>query len=277
MDTLQTHVDPADPTFRAIATACSSSSRELRGAARPRARRGRREIPRAAPRAGQAAGARAHRAGCSIPGSPFLELSPLAAYDMYDGDAPGAGHRHRHRPRVGPRGDDRRQRRDGQGRHVLPDDRQEAPPRAGDRAAEPPAVRLPRRFGRRVPAAAGRGLPRSRALRPHLLQPGAHVGGADSADRRGHGIVHGGRRLRAGDVGRNHHRQGHRHDLPRRSAAREGRDRRGSDGRGARRRRRPHADLRRRRLLRRGRRPRARDLPDDRLDAQHASSSCRPT
>src|SRR5260370_38732125 len=25
------------------------------------------------------------------PGSPFLELSPLAAYDMYDGDAPGAG------------------------------------------------------------------------------------------------------------------------------------------------------------------------------------------
>src|SRR6266478_8740035 len=25
------------------------------------------------------------------PGSPFLELSPLAAFDMYDGDAPGAG------------------------------------------------------------------------------------------------------------------------------------------------------------------------------------------
>jgi acetyl-CoA carboxylase carboxyltransferase component len=25
------------------------------------------------------------------PGSPFLELSPLAAWDMYDGDAPGAG------------------------------------------------------------------------------------------------------------------------------------------------------------------------------------------
>src|SRR5215213_8573622 len=25
------------------------------------------------------------------PGSPFLELSPLAAWDMYEGDAPGAG------------------------------------------------------------------------------------------------------------------------------------------------------------------------------------------
>ena len=25
------------------------------------------------------------------PGSPFLELSPLAAWDMYDDEAPGAG------------------------------------------------------------------------------------------------------------------------------------------------------------------------------------------
>jgi acetyl-CoA carboxylase carboxyltransferase component len=32
------------------------------------------------------------------PGSPFLELSALAASDMYDGDAPG----HRHRPRLRP-------------------------------------------------------------------------------------------------------------------------------------------------------------------------------
>ncbi len=34
------------------------------------------------------------------PASPFLELSPLAAVDMYDNDAPGGRHRHRHRPRV---------------------------------------------------------------------------------------------------------------------------------------------------------------------------------
>ena len=45
---------------------------------------------------------------------------------------------------------------------------------------------------------------------------------------------------------------GHRHDLPRRSAAREGGHRRGRDRRGAGRRRRPHAVVRRRRLLRRG-------------------------
>src|SRR5688500_5380614 len=30
-------------------------------------------------------------AGLLDPGSPFLELSPLAAWEMYDGDAPGAG------------------------------------------------------------------------------------------------------------------------------------------------------------------------------------------
>src|SRR5262245_60219947 len=29
--------------------------------------------------------------GLIDPGSPFLELSPLAAWDLYDGDAPGAG------------------------------------------------------------------------------------------------------------------------------------------------------------------------------------------
>ena len=83
----------------------------------------------------------------------------------------------------------------------------------------------------------------------------------------GDGLVHGRRRLRAGDVRRNDHRQGHRHDLPGRPAAREGGDRRRSDGRGARRRRRPHAALRRRRLLRRRRRARAAARADDRLHA----------
>ena len=37
------------------------------------------------------------------PGSPFLELSPLAAWDLYDNEAPGRRHRHRHRPRLRPR------------------------------------------------------------------------------------------------------------------------------------------------------------------------------
>ena len=46
---------------------------------------------------------------------------------------------------------------------------------------------------------------------------------------RGDGLVHRGRRLCAGDVRRDHHRQGAGHDLPRRAAAGEGRDRRGRD------------------------------------------------
>ena len=62
--------------------------------------------------------------------------------------ARGARRRHdrRHRPRLGARDDDRLQRRDGEGRHLLSDDGQEASARAGDRAAEPAAVRLPGRF-----------------------------------------------------------------------------------------------------------------------------------
>ena len=107
------------------------------------------------------------------PGSPFLELSPLAANGMYDDEAPGAGIVTGIGRVSGTDVRHRRQRRDGQGRHLLPDDRQEAPARPGDRAPEPAAVHLPGRLGRRVPAAPGRGLPRPRALRPHLLQPGA--------------------------------------------------------------------------------------------------------
>ena len=110
------------------------------------------------------------------PGAPFLELSPLAAEELYDGAAPGAGHRHRRRRGRGPPLRGRRQRRDRQGRHLLPDHGQEAPAGAGGRAPQPAPVHLPRRLRRRVPAHAGRGLPRPRALRPHLLQPGDDVG-----------------------------------------------------------------------------------------------------
>ena len=67
------------------------------------------------------------------PGSPFLELSPLAADGMYDGEAPAAGIITGDRPRRRPRVRDRRQRRHRQGRHVLPDHGQEAPARAGGR------------------------------------------------------------------------------------------------------------------------------------------------
>ena len=46
------------------------------------------------------------------------------------------------------------------------------------------------------------------------------------ADRRRHGLVHGRRRIRAGHVGRVHHRAPPGHHLPRRPAAGEGRNRR---------------------------------------------------
>jgi 3-methylcrotonyl-CoA carboxylase beta subunit len=46
------------------------------------------------------------------PGSPFLEIGQLAAGDLYDGEVPGAGIIAGIGRRVGPRGDDRVQRRD---------------------------------------------------------------------------------------------------------------------------------------------------------------------
>ena len=141
------------------------------------------------------------------------------------GPGAGRGDRDRDRRRRGPRVRDRRERRDGEGRLVLPAHGQEAPPRPGGRGAEPPPVHLSRRLGRRVPAAPGRGLPGPRALRADLLQPGAHVGGRSPADRGRDGLVHRRRRVRPRDERRDRDRQGHRHDLHRRPAAREGRDR----------------------------------------------------
>ena len=158
----------------------------------------------------------------------------------------------------------RRQRRNGQGRLVLPADGEEAPPRAGGRPPEPAPVHLPRRLGRRVPPTPGRGLPRPRPLRAHLLQPGAALRARHPPDRRRDGLVHRRRGVRARDVGRDGHRQGHRDDLHRWPAAREGGDRAGGHGRGARRRRRPHAALRGRRPLRDLGRARARDRAGDR-------------
>ena len=74
------------------------------------------------------------------PGSPFLEIGQLAACDMYKHEVPGAGMI----AGIG-RVSGREtmivvQRRDGEGRHLLSDDGEEASARAGDRAAEPAAV-----------------------------------------------------------------------------------------------------------------------------------------
>ncbi len=77
------------------------------------------------------------------PGTPFLELSALAAHGLYGDEIPGAGIvtgigrvSGRECVIVG-------ERSDGQGRHLLPADREEAFARAGNRAREPAAVPLP--------------------------------------------------------------------------------------------------------------------------------------
>jgi acetyl-CoA carboxylase carboxyltransferase component len=90
MDILETHVDPSDPTF--------STNRE-------RMRHLVEDLHQRVSRARQGGGdkyLRRHRELGKMPvreridrlldpGSPFLELSPLAALDMYDNDAPAAG------------------------------------------------------------------------------------------------------------------------------------------------------------------------------------------
>ena len=166
---------------------------------------------------------------------------------MYDDDAPGAGmvtgiarverHRRRHR----------RQRRDGEGWHLLPDDRQEASARPGGRAPEPTAVHLPGRLGRRVPAAAGRRFPGREHFGRIFYNQARMSCAGHPAGRTRHGLKHRGRRVRPGDERRDGHRPRHGHDLPGRPATGEGRDRRGRDRGGSWRRERPRAHQWRRR------------------------------
>ena len=119
--------------------------------------------------------ARERVAGLIDPGSPFLEIGALAAFGMYEGDVHGAGLVAGIGLIHGREVDGHRQRPDDQGRRLLSDDGEEASARAGDRGREPSALRLSGRFGRREPASPGRSLPRPRAFRADLLQPGAHV------------------------------------------------------------------------------------------------------
>ena len=92
MDVLETHIDPALGASSApIATRMTSARRRAARPARP---------PRA--RAAAPKYLQRHREQGKLPvreridrlldpGSPFLELSPLAAWDLYDNEAPGAG------------------------------------------------------------------------------------------------------------------------------------------------------------------------------------------
>ncbi len=170
------------------------------------------------------------------PDGAFLELGALAAWDQYDGVVPSAGIITgigvvEGRACVIVAND-----ATVKGGTYYPTDGQEASASAGGRAREPAAVHLPRRLGRRFSA----------ACRPTSF-PTAITSAASSttrrsmsrswhpADRRGDGLVHRRWRLCARDERRDDHRQGHRHDLPRRPAVGEGRDRRDGDRRRARR------------------------------------------
>jgi acetyl-CoA carboxylase carboxyltransferase component len=139
--------------------------------------------------------------GLIDPGSPFLELSPLAAWDLYDGDAPSAGIV----TGIG--------RVSGRDVLIVAND---ATVKGGTyypltvkkhlRAQEValhnhlPCIYLVDSGGAFLPMQADV-FPGPRAFRPHLLQPGAHVCGRHSANRRRDGFLHRGRRVCAGHVG----------------------------------------------------------------------------
>ena len=211
------------------------------------------------------------------PGTAFLELNALAAWELYDGSSPVGRDRDGDRRRRGSGVRGRRERRDRQGRLLLPAHGQEALAGTGGRRAEQPSVHLPRRLRRRLPAPPGGGLPRPRALRADLLQPGADVREGDSPDRDRDGVVHRRGRLRAGNERRDGDRPGHGNDLHRRAAAREGCDRPGRHRRGVGRRRRAYPPFRRRRPLRDLRRARARTGPTDRPQPPPPQGAARGT
>ena len=87
---LETRVRPGDPEFRANAEHLARLVADLR-AARARAAAGGPEESRARHTARGKLLARERVERLLDPGTPFLELSPLAATGCYDDDAPGAG------------------------------------------------------------------------------------------------------------------------------------------------------------------------------------------
>ena len=90
MNVLETHVDPADPLFTSNRERMQQLVGDLRShLARAREGGGAKYIERH--RAQDKLPVRDRIERLVDPGSPFLELSPLAAFDMYDGEAPAAG------------------------------------------------------------------------------------------------------------------------------------------------------------------------------------------
>ena len=90
MDVLETHINPNDSQFHNNANQMSALVGELRERlAQVKAGGGERYLQRHREQGKLPARERIGR--LLDPGSPLLELSPLAAFDMYDDEAPGAG------------------------------------------------------------------------------------------------------------------------------------------------------------------------------------------
>jgi len=90
MDVLGTHVDPASDEFRANSARMDALVRELRERiAAARLGGGEKYLQRHREQRKLTVRERIDR--LLDPGSPFLELSPLAAWEMYDNEAPAAG------------------------------------------------------------------------------------------------------------------------------------------------------------------------------------------
>jgi hypothetical protein len=104
MIVLDTQVDPADAVFTANRDRMQAARRGLCARISARARKAAARNTSSRHRAQGKLPFAIASSGLLDSGSPFLELSPLAAFDMYDGDAPCAGLGHRHRTRVRPRG-----------------------------------------------------------------------------------------------------------------------------------------------------------------------------
>src|SRR5213592_4249747 len=87
---LESHINPADPTFRANRERMEQLVADLRERlARAHQGGGPKYLQRHRDQGKLPVRERIER--LLDPGSPFLELSPLAAWDLYDNEAPGAG------------------------------------------------------------------------------------------------------------------------------------------------------------------------------------------
>jgi 3-methylcrotonyl-CoA carboxylase beta subunit len=85
MEQLESHLDTASDDSRPTLRTTAPRGRAAHPA-RGDPERWRRELVKRHTSRGKLSRARARR-GCSTPGTAFLELSPLAAYGLYDGDA----------------------------------------------------------------------------------------------------------------------------------------------------------------------------------------------